>query len=566
MGSHETHYEVFFKPSPKHDWRLLCARSSRDAAVKEADAALASAPAGSVRVSKETFDSEARVFRSSVVFAGGRDACEDALGRSDRPAELPCAGPNDLVAPFARAAIARALRDWLSRERATPLELLHRLDLVERLEATSCGLQHAVQKIAIARASACDASVQTFIKQLNALVHAGVAQLAADARAGLFVKLKRGELAGLAARITDQADRERRLRGAIALRLAGAKTWRAKVERMLDIADEACAIADTMPWALSIACDFLGELARADDARDAFLEDVAERGDEAAALTALFRGDAGEDGALSAAGARLAWHFREGRFEEARAAVGARILAIIRDPRRLKRDSVMDEVLVARRLADQLTGLPDNSLPLEDVIEAFVARSGRLLQPEIIEELARACPDERGALDALLDLEANIIGAQNKAKLAAYIRGRLGSHGVQRHFIWDTTPILHRLADLTGLHRQTLRTELADEDKAAITSLLEDLAQHAEEHAQLFARIEARSASSVETARALLRLAAKGVLPPGRLVAEAKSRAKRALTAADARAALSRDTSAARAALTEIAALMAAIEPVERAA
>lgn len=566
MGSHETHYEVFFKPSPKRDWRLLCARSSRDAALKEAHAAVAAAPAGSVRVSKETFDPDARVFRSSVVFTAGREDPTDDLSRADRQGELPCTGPNDLVAPFARGAIARVLRAWLSRETVTPLELLHRVDLVERLEATSCELQHAVQKIAIARASESDASVQGFVKQLNELVQAGVVQLHTDTRANAFAKMKRGELAGLAARITDLSDRERRMRGAIAHRLAGAKTWQAKMERMLDVADEACAIAAKMPWALGVVSEFMGEFARADDARDALLEAPEERGDEADALSTLLRGEVRDHGLLTPPGARLAWHFTEGRFDEARTAIGARILAIIRDPRRLKRDSVMDEVAVTRRLAEQLTAMAHSGMGLDDLIPAFVARSGRLLQPEIIDELSRTCADEKAVVAALLELEANIIGDQNKTKLAAYVRARLGTHTIDRHFVSEATPILHRLADLAELHRHAMRTDFAPDDKAAIASLLEDLAQRAAEAAQLFARIEARPVSNVDKATALLRLAAKGVLPPGRLVNEAKARAKRALAAPDARAALTRDTTAARAALKEISALMASIEPVEPAA
>lgn len=565
MGSHETHFEVFLKVSPRHDWRLLCARPSRDVALKEAHAALAAAPKGSVRVSKEVLDPETRTFRSTTVFQAGGDAFDAAGSQDEREPELPCTGPSDLVGLHAREAIAGALRSWLGREGVTPLELLHRVDLVERLEASNAEMQHAIQKIAIARAAEDDASVQQLVKQLYALVQAGVEQLYADTRGKLFPTLKPGDLAGLAARLTDRSDRERRLRGAIVGRLQGAKTWRAKLERILDIADEAAAIAEKMPWALGVVGEFMGEITRTEDARATLCEEAADRGDEAAALTALVQGDAADDARLSAVGARLAWHFSEDRFTEARSAVGARVLSVLKDPRRLKPHDVQDEIALVSALAGVLLHGPNPHLSPDEVETAFLARCGRLLQPELVDALASASADEGASLMALLELDAAVIGEANKSKLAATVRGRLSLHNVEKHFVYSDEPILHRLAELARLRQRLCQTALSPEDKASIAGLLDGFAAQATDAAQLFAKIESRALPALDRAAALLRLAANGVLPPGELTREARIRARKLLSEVDPHAMAGAGEEHTRTALSEIAALMAQLGQSEHA-
>ena len=48
--------------------------------------------------------------------------------------------------------MGRLLIDFLSRNKITITELIHRADLLEKLEATGTVYQHAIQKIAVAQA------------------------------------------------------------------------------------------------------------------------------------------------------------------------------------------------------------------------------------------------------------------------------------------------------------------------------------------------------------------------------------------------------------------------------
>lgn len=560
MSSQNVHFEVYFKASPTHSWRMLAAKSTRDEALKEAQAALAGAPKASVRVSRETFDEDQRAFRSMTVFEEGGERF-GAAKPEENESILPCASAADLSASFTRTTIARVLKHWLERESVIVLELLHRVDLVERLEAAEAELQHAVQKFSIARAGSSAAPVQKVVKDVNALIQSAVKQLYADTRAGVFPALKPGGLGDLASKLAPRSDRARVLRGAVVQRLKGARDWKSKLEMALDVADEAHKAADDAAWVGPLVAEFVDDVLEVDGARLClFKATPRDRGHEAEALTALFRG-ADEEGHLSALGVRLAAMFIEGRFERVRVALGRRALAILKDPRRLRPTSFNAEVTLSRRLADQLIASSLGLLPVEDIVEAFVARSGCLLQNELVDEMVRARKDETDGLRALFELEANIVGEQNKAKLASFIRGRLGMHAVATHFIHGSEPVLHRLAVLTEMQGRLKDASFEASDRQDVLSQIDTLAEQAIEAEQLFAKIERRAMPVLEKAAALLRLAAKGVLPAGRVTEDAKARAKRLLATSEARQALASGDPAAKKTARDIALMMKQLEP-----
>ncbi|MCG8443139.1 MAG: hypothetical protein MI723_15145 [Caulobacterales bacterium] len=558
MSAGRIHYEVFFKRSRKDGWKLVEAHSERQEAVDQAKSLLKQHPTGSARVSKEVFEDDDRAFRSFTVFEAGGERYEDD-GRADRKAELPCRGPSDLVKGYARQLITRSLSGWLKRNRALSLELLHRVDLVEKLEASNTEMQHAVQKIAIAQASASEASVQHFVKQINTLVQQATEQIYAEHRAKKIPTLKSGELASLLSDIAAKPDREHLLRGAIAQRLKNTKDWPSKLQRILDAADEAEACAEDGRWALDVVGEFLAEIAEIDEAREALLECRNELGARLDALTNLTLGVAAEAG-LSEAGERLAWYFGENLFRDTRTAIARRILRDLTGPRRLIPESFEAEVDLNRTLADRLIKLAGQLFSVEEVGEAFVVRSARLLEPEAVESYVGSCENAGEALARMIELEDNIVGDHNKRKLASYLRARMGAHPTERWFVYDKTPILHRLAELANLQRRLAASGFSDQDRAEVGGLIDAMALKAEGEGRLFDTIDARPLPPLDKAATFLRLAAKGALPAGGLVDEAKRRAVKVLSGGDARAAIASGDGEARAKAAEIASLMAGLE------
>lgn len=556
MAAGHIHFEVYFKKSRKHAWTLIEAAPSRDAAITRAKALLAETPAGSARVSKETYDEAERVFRALTVFEQGGEKYEDD-GRADRKRELPCRSAADLVQPHARDAIARSLKGFLKRQKATTLELLHRVDLVEKLEASGTELQHAVQKVAIAQASQTDSSAQHFVKQLNQLVQSAIEKLYGEIRNEGFPKLKKGELADVCARIAGAPDRERKLRGAVAQRLKSAADWKTKLERLLDLAEEARPLAPEAAWPLNVVGEFIGEAVCVDDARAALLRETSDLGEQLDGLTGLFGGPRNASPFLSEAGARLSGFFVKDLFSEARAAIARKILSELKSTKRLRPTNFQSEVQLNRSLAERLIMSATPLISGGEIAEAFVTRSSRLLEPEAIEALIAAAPAPSAELTLMLELEENIVGEHNKRKLAAYVRARCGAHQVESYFVYGLTPALGRLAELAEIVRLLARTGFDAKDKAEMTEKLDALAIAIEEREQIFAKLDRRAMPPLDKALAYLRLVGKGVVPPGRLTDAARRRATKLLASPEARAALA-ESADARVTAKEIAELMAA--------
>lgn len=531
MARDAVHFELFLKANPKADWRLVSATPQRDKALREAQAALKAAPTASVRVTKEVFNEATGAFSAVTIFEHGEDRF-DVFGREDRQADLPCLSPADLVTPMARDTIRRALKGWFSRQKVLALELLHRADLVEKLEATGSEMQHAVQKVAVARASESDASAQHFVKQINALVQKAVEQLYGDVRGQRFDTLKLGGMADLAAKLDTGAERDRRLRGALAGALKGAKTWADKFDVVLDFADEAAALATESQWTLTVISEFITELIEDDDARLTLLAAPrdSDTGDQLAGYANIVCVDSEQRSGLSPRGVRVAGMVEAGELASARAFLAGKILDAVRKPKRLKPADIEGELSLVRRLADRMVRSVGGLVSVETISEAFIMRSAILVQPEAIDALTTPAADPGDALRRLVTVEAAIVGPQNKAKLASFLRGHLGMHATERHFAYEAkTPILARLSELADAQRRVDKSGFTASDKAAIAAAIGQLAANAEEQSALFDKLLARRAPPLDKAAGLLRLIEQGVLPAGPVCEAAKSRARKLL-------------------------------------
>lgn len=73
MAAGKVHFEIFVKKHRKAGWVLADARDDRDDAIAHAKTLLTTLPKGSVRVSKERFDENDRVFRTFTVFEDGAE-------------------------------------------------------------------------------------------------------------------------------------------------------------------------------------------------------------------------------------------------------------------------------------------------------------------------------------------------------------------------------------------------------------------------------------------------------------------------------------------------------------
>ena len=132
------------------------------------------------------------------------------------------ASSRTIFIPITRAqTMRRLLADFLARNKITITELIHRADMLEKLEATGTLYQHAIQKIAVAQAASATTPVQQIVKSLNELTTQAIQRVYRDQRKGLFPNPRADQFA----RAGDQARRPGRRRLSLQRR-AGAASQR----------------------------------------------------------------------------------------------------------------------------------------------------------------------------------------------------------------------------------------------------------------------------------------------------------------------------------------------------
>jgi hypothetical protein len=532
--SGKIHYEIFFKKNRKAGWALSEACDDRDTAIRKAHNLAAKNKDGSVRVTKETYDEAKRAFRSVPIFEAGQEKMGDVKEKTAE-ARLPCLTPEDLSKPHARDTIRRVLSGWLERVQAVPMELLHRADLVENLEASGTELQHAVQKVAVASARDSDANVQGFVKQLNELVQKALGRIYQDARNERLPEFpKNAKFAEIADDIFARDKRAYSLRAAMADRLRHERKFGDKLEALLDMSDAPPEGEEARAFALAEVDAYIAEVISFDAGRDALLGQCKDLGETLERLACLFDGDHSADALdlAPSAAKRLAKKVKPLNFEACRTVIAGTLLKELERPARLRPTSVREEVRLARDLASRLVIVADNLLPADALIKAFSARSSRLLQPEVIDELLRHARDTNEEIERLLSLEENLVGETNKSKLAGYVRTIVGSSQAESHFVRGDGKPLERLAALTALQSKVLRGTYPKSDKAELAGSFDTLGMKIIDESKILNMVEAGDRPGLDKATALLRLATAGALPLGRCSQDAQSRAVRHLKAA----------------------------------
>jgi hypothetical protein len=514
----EVHYEIFSRQGAKGGWRMLDARGDREAAIEFAKTLMADERATGVKVVKETYNAETGDYLTLKIFEDGHNQFKSAPAEEDAPHALPCFKPDDLYSYHARATISRLLGEYLARNKITLTELSHRADALEKFEACGTVLQHAIQKVAVAQASSTRMPVAQIVKSLNELTNAAIHRVYRDQRKGVFANVGAGGFNALAAKLNGQSDASYLLNAALALHLADSAGWDEKVSRLLALIERADGAGRDLLFSSidTIVAEILSGSAALRDLigpRETF-------GEELMSLVELFLGDepgGGRSGLLA-----LTQHFAADDLPEARTAIANRLMAEFRSGKRLSPASLFDEFQTLRRIADRLVRGVGKYLSHEDLVAAFTLRSRRLVTHETLSmHLADAeTPEEK--LASLLFVEENIIGAENKRRLAEFIQPTITAPSFEAHFQNPKTPALARLQALAGLQLRVLRSGLQEDQRAEIADLLDRLASDVESRNKLFESVLANTPGAVERATTLLKLCTGGLLTEGRLSARAR--------------------------------------------
>ena len=519
MDPRQTQYEIYAKRSAGSEWALVEAGPDRETALNTAQALFEERQGRSIRVDKAIFDPETGSYNTVSILALGDAGGGEA--RAGKMAEPPCSMPEDLATLHGRRTIARVLKEWLSRELATPLELLHRPDLAQRLEREGTMLQHAIQKTAMAQAAQFDANVQHFMKRLNELTEKSISALLQKAKKGTLPKIDKAGFGALADSLGEKQIFA--MRAAVADALFPAETWADKIRILLSLADSVDGAANHIA-ALGVVDDFLAEVLAVPPAADSLAPDASCLGDKLEVFVALIGGN--ETDATSESGRALARRFRAKDMRAARSTLIRRVLGEMLKPQRLKPREFWNEAHQLRRLADAMIAMAGPDLPPEDIADVFTYRSSRLVQAEAIDEALKGASGAAEEIERLIRLDQALAGSMAKKKLASYLRGAVAAGRTEAELAKGAGKPLERAARIAALQQTLLASRVPDGEKAEIAALLDGLCMTVLGESRLFEIIATGPGAPLDRAAALLKLAARGGLTKGRASAEASAQAQ----------------------------------------
>lgn len=549
MNGSNVHFEVFIRKVAGAAWTLDLATENRATALSTAQDLMAAGRVAAVKVTKEVFDEELREFQSVVIQKLGA-AEVVAKSKPQSEAQPLCVTPQDLYTLHARERIGRLLETWLERNSATPFELLHRPDLVEKLEASGIDLQHAIQKIAIPEAHARSMSVHELIRVFHTLIERAVERLLKDHRKGVLPNLDKEKFASAAERLVQDPERSYLLGAGVAAAIAPAKTWSDKVNRLLDLADAAPEKGAGRGLALNVIQQPLAEILEAKPGITDVIGKGRDLGANLAAMTRLAAYDSVDRlmqveasvakvmPELSPQATRLAQWLTGDHFQETRAAIGRRILRELVGPRRLCPGEAAREIDVLRALAMSLTAAAGKLLPLEEVQSAFVARSKMLVTGDFVEAYLGSGMTSRQEVEALIWLTENVIGAANKRQASGWLKAVVASIRFEKEMTTGHEHAGARLGELATLHKAVGRCGLVPEDFQPIQEKLGDLGGQVEAAAKLSQIVARANVPLLQRLILLLKLASGENAPLGPAANRARAEALRLFKMDETRAEL----------------------------
>jgi hypothetical protein len=540
MDQDQVHFEVFVRKRANDPWTLEMATESRSRALEEAEFILAERRAISVRVTKETLDPRTREFKMVVLLTKG-EPDQRKTKREQESFEPLCVSPQDLYSVHARDRVGRLLEGWLTRHKVTPFELLHRADLVERLESSGMDLQHAIQKIAIPEAQAREISVHEVMRAFQKLVEASIDRLVSDARKGVHPKIDVNNFAAMAEKLASDPDRQYLLGAGVAKAIAGADRWSEKVNQLLDLADAAPVSAGPRAFALHVLEQPLGEVLGSRAGLSDLFGAELELGARLAAMTRLAAADSVDAlmriepsvakvmPPLKASAARLANWLEGSNFEAVRIAIAKRVLQELSGPRRLCPNDPAGEIDMLRAMAMALTAASGRMLSLEDVQAVFIQRSGMLVRSDFVEAyLAKDAPPLE-EVRALLWLAENVTGPANKRHASRWISSTINALRFETAVRNGGDSASAKLAALATLQRAVGRAGLVAEETAPIKATLGEIGGMVEADAKLVSNLVKSGAPVVNRLNALLRMAVGESAPVGPAADRAKTEALKLL-------------------------------------
>jgi hypothetical protein len=513
LGNH-IHFELFVRRGAARGWTLHDAIENRDEALEAAKGQMATGFVTAVRVVKETYDDESNDFRSVVILEDGNTKkISTAREDEDTPNALPCFTPDDLYSVHARHTMARLFADTLARWKLTITELIHRPDMLEKLEATGTLFQHAVQKVAIAQTSTSGVPVAQIIRAVNDLADRAIQRVYREQRAKRIVACETAaQLTALADARAGQPDAALALGLAFAAYLTPAPSWLPKLDLVLEVIAAPPKTEAGRALLTPLADAVVGEILNGSAALQELIGAMPDLGSALVAMSDLYLGRPPQ-GERASSLARLSVFFGSDHLLDARTALGRRVLAEVRTHKKLA-PTVDAEMRHLRAITQRLVLGPPQLVPHEDIVSAITVRSRRLVQSDTIGELIKDGRSPLEKAERMLMLEENVIGAENKRRIWDHLKPILSSAAFEAALLDPRLSPLERLSAAAALQTRILRSSLAEAARGEGSAVVDRIAKRTVDQVRTQA-LGGDKAKGAAAALGLARALESGAVPKG---------------------------------------------------
>eukprot|EP01035_Chromulina_nebulosa_P033266 gene33266-44535_t len=181
---------------------------------------------------------------------------------------------------------------------------------------------------------------------------------------------------------------------------------------------------------------------------------------------------------------------------------------------------------------------------LEDIHEAFSARSRMLVTSDFVEALLGDGMTSREEVEALIRLAENVTGAANKRQAARYLAANVSALRFEKEQRYGPDSPATRMAALAVLQKAILRAGLVTEDAAPIQARVGEIGGMIEADGKIVALIARASAPVVHRLNLMVRMAVGEAAPLGPAADRARAEALKLVRNPEFREALSKSPEA----------------------
>ncbi|EGF91831.1 hypothetical protein ABI_02630 [Asticcacaulis biprosthecium C19] len=535
-GRNQVHYEVFSRKTPASSWVLQMATEDRALALQNAEDMMPHS--AGVKVNKEMMDAGTGEFSSATIFNKGAPEAKRKVKLAPETDTI-CVTPQDLYNLHAREKIARLLEDWLKRNQITPFELLHRPDLVEKLDASGTELQHVVQKLAIPESQETGQDLHDLMRRWRALIDRACTRVIEDGRRKVFPEVDAANFLAVVDKLDDHGERAYVLGGGICKFIA--KTANsgpaAKLGALLTLGKQLSEDLGGREWALQVLEVPVSELFGTRTSMNELLGYEADLGDAMAVMTRMAAGPAVDliakiDPRVGKmipplTGALAGYHelMAKDCFPHLSQNISKRLMTELKGPRRLKPGNPEAEIETLRALALCLTAAGKEQHERDDIKEAFIERSKMLVSTDFVESLTRSGKTSAEEVERLIWLCENVVGASNKRQAARWVISAVGALKFERDMRDTNTSAAHRLQLLAHMQRRIKNAALMEKDTEEACTKLGQVGGMIAQDVQLIPHLLRAPGGPVQKLTLLLGFASGMAAPLGSVSDQAKTEA-----------------------------------------